>query len=366
MRLRELRFDDYAAVRATLDRNGLRQPSPEQWTFFWNGGPRRQALAGIPFGWILEHERDGIVGTFRNAAFLYEWNGRPVRVVVASAWAVDAAHRHQSLMLARAYFNQPDVDVLLNTTAVLDTSGKAFLAFRAARVPQPSYTTRLLWITGYQGFVASYLRARGIPAGVLRYPGGLTAWAAEWSRRSARDARRVRRLATFDDRFDRFWTAMRRRRDRLQAVRDRAALVWRFALEREGPLIVVVERSAEPDGYAVLVRRDADGLRRLEVADLQARDDDPEVVRTLVDGALGLARDEGVHLVALSGHNDAKREALSVLKPHVKTVPGWPLYYKAVDPALLEPLTASSAWDMSLYDGDALWSAMFDQPTVCA
>src|SRR4029450_1112417 len=95
----------------------------------------------------------------------------PVRVVVASAWAVDPAQRHRSLMLATEYFKQTHADVLLNTTAVAETSGKAFLKFRAERVPQPTYTTRLLWITGYVGFAANLLRARRIPAAsILQYP----------------------------------------------------------------------------------------------------------------------------------------------------------------------------------------------------
>jgi hypothetical protein len=365
MRLRELRFEDYAAVRATLDRNGLRQPTRDQWEYFWNGPPRGDLLQGIPFGWILEHERDGVVGTFRNIPFVYEWNCRPIRVVVASAWAVDEPHRHHSLMLARAYFNQSGVDVLLNTTAVLETSGKAFLAFRAARVPQAAYTTRMLWITGYRGFAENVLRERGVPgAALLRHPAGAVAWAGDLPRRSDRDARRVRQVTAFDERFDRFWTALRQRRDRLQALRDAKTLAWRFALERRRPLIVVLEKGVELDGYAVLVRRDAGAFRRVEVADIQARDDDPEIVRTLMDGALGIARDEDVHLVALSGQSDAKRRGLHRLKPHIKTVPGWPLYYKAVDAALVEPLTASAAWDMSLYDGDALWSAMFDESSA--
>ena len=41
-------------------------------------------------------------------------------------------------------------------------------------------------------------------------------------------------------------------------------------------------------------------------------------------------------------------------------MPGWPLYYKAVDAALQEPLQSPDAWDMSLYDGDMLWSGAFD------
>src|SRR5205085_1089028 len=99
------------------------------------------------------------------------------RLVVASAWAVDASHRRASLQLATAYFRQRNVDVLLNTTAVEATSGKAFLAFGADRVPQPAYTEELLWVTGYRGFAAGQLRKKGVPAAdAVSYPAAAALW----------------------------------------------------------------------------------------------------------------------------------------------------------------------------------------------
>ncbi len=357
MQLRELRRNDYAEVVAVLVGNGLRKPTPEQWEYLWSATPHPAQLDGMPAGWLLLDDKDGVVGTFRNISFLYEWNQRPIRVAIASAWAVDAVHRRSSLMLATEYFKQPRADVLLNTTAVAETSGKAFLAFRAERVPQPTYTTRLLWITGYGGFAANLVRERGLPSG-LRHPATIAVWLGDITRRRA-GSDGVRALDKFDGRFDRFWSAARARRDRLQAVRDAATLTWRFALEREQPLIAVLERSNELVAYAVLVRRDQNDYRRLEVADLQALDDRPELVREVMVGALRLAREQGTHLVAMSGHNESKREALGALRPHLKQTPGWPLYYKAVDASLLEPLRSPTAWDLSMYDGDGLWSAMF-------
>jgi hypothetical protein len=358
MRLRELRLDDYAEVVAVLGRNGLRKPTPDQWKYLWEATPHRTQLANIPAGWLLVDDREGVVGTFRNLPFLYEWNQRPIRVVVASAWAVDAEHRHRSLMLATEYFKQTGVEVLLNTTAVAETSGKAFLAFRAERVPQPGYTTRLLWITGYGGFAGNVVRERGLPS-VLRFPASLAAWIGDAPRRWRRSADRVQAVGEFEARFDRFWATLRERRHRLQMIRDAATLTWRFALEREPPLIAVLERDGALAGYAVSVRRDQGDLRRLEVVDLQAVDDDPAVVREVLSGVLRLAHERDVHLVALTGYNEAKRDALSTLGPHLKTTPGWPLYYKAADASLTVPLRSSNAWDLSLYDGDAVWSAMF-------
>lgn len=370
MKLRETRFDDYAAIARVLVRNGLRTPTAEQWRYFWTDAPHRDRLAGIPMGWVLEHETDGIVGTFRNIAFEYEWNLRPVRVAVASAWAVDPVRRRGSLQLATAYFSQPHVDVLLNTTAVAETSGKAFLAFGAHRVPQPSYTQRLLWITGYHGLAEGMLRAKRVPAAsFLKYPGAVAAWMADalTGRRlsSGRAPDGVRLAPAFDERFDRFWDRIRQRPNRLQAVRDRTTLTWRFKLEPEErrPVVVVLESTNELAGYVVLVRRDHArvGPRRLEVADLQVLEDDPERLRTLMTGALRLVRALDLHVVAMSGQSDRKRRALDALKPYRKTAPGWPLYFKALDSALQDPLQSPDAWDLSPLDGDILWSGVFPE-----
>ncbi|MFI5178553.1 MAG: hypothetical protein ACHQO8_08320 [Vicinamibacterales bacterium] len=362
MRLRELRFEDYEASRSVLARNGLRAPTREQWAHLCGDAPQRAQLSGIPLGWLLERDGDGVVGTLRNIPFLYEWNTRPVRVAVASGWAVDPACRHQSLALAAAYFRQAGVDVLLNTTAAEDTAAKAFAALGAERVPQPGYTTRLLWITGYLAFADHVLRERGIPgARILRYPAALGARVADTRRRRAErgEGERVSVIDRFDARFDRFWSVQRLQADRLQAVRDSAALQWRFALERQPMAIVVLERGSDLAGYAVLVRRDQGALRRFEVADLQALEDAPARVRRVMDGALRMAAANGVQVVALSGFNEAKRRALTPLAPYMKTSAGWPLFYKAVDAGLREPLRAPPAWDLSAYDGDALWSAVF-------
>jgi hypothetical protein len=359
MTLREVRVEDYEAVARVLVRNGLRTPNAEQWRHFWHGAPHTNG--GVPFGWVLEHDA-AVVGAFRNVSYAFEWNGRPVRVVVASAWAVDAALRRGSLMLAAQYFRQRGVDVLLNMTAVEATSGKAFLAFGAEKVPQADYMSRLLWIVDYARFAAKSIGDRGVPASrLLGYPAGLVLWAADrWRRASAVPAAgAASRVDRFDSRFDAFWSRVRRRDDRLQAVRDAAALTWRFAIEREQPLVVVFEQGRDMIGYAVLVRRDDRGLRRMEVADLQAIDDAPAVVCAVMQAAIGEAARDGIDVIGLTGHNAAKRRALAALGPHVKTAPGWPLYYKAIDVSLTEPLRHASAWDLSLYDSDALWSGVF-------
>src|SRR5207247_7831502 len=143
--------------------------------------------------------------------------------------------------------------------------------------PQPTYTDELLWVTGYRGFAEGQVRKTRIPlASIAAYPAAAALWIADAA--TGRNAflrdrpDRVRLAEAFDDRFDRFWERIRATRDRLQAVRNRATLAWRFALEPRvrPPLVLTLDEQGELAGYTVLVRRDDPrrGLRRAEVADL--------------------------------------------------------------------------------------------------
>ena len=362
MTIRETRFDDFEAIGGVLRRNGLSTRTHEQWAYFWRNRPGQAALEGIPRGWVLEDAGGTIVGTFGNIALAYDWNGAPVRAAFASGWAVDESHRAESLGLALAFFRQPGVDLLMTTTGHEATSGAVFEALRAERVPAPSYAERLVWITGHRGFAAGQLRRRGMPAADL--VGAIVGAAADAvdAVRSGRPeaASAVEELPRFDARFDALWASLRRGSPRLRAVRDAETLAWRFALEPRAPAILAVDRSGDIAGYLVLVRRDdaAARIRRMEVADLQARGDDPDVVRTLMTAALAVARRDGVHAVTVVGHHEIKRRALAALSPRVRPTTRWPLYYRAVQPALREALRSPDAWDVSPYDGDSLWAGI--------
>jgi hypothetical protein len=89
------------------------------------------------------------------------------------------------------------------------------------------------------------------------------------------------------------------------------------------------------------------------VADLQVLGNVPSGARQLLEAALALAADEGVHAVEVIGLNAAKREALAALSPRRRQLPSRLFYYRPLNPALAAPLRAVSAWDPSPFDGDA-------------
>jgi len=224
MPLREATLDDHAAIMGVLRRNGLAEVDYDRWARRWTVNPFRAKRPEIPMGWVIG-----------DIPFGYEWNGRKLMAAVVSAWAVDAAHRTASLGLAAKFFAQEGVDLLVITTAN-NASGAVFRALRAEPIPCPGYMDRLVWITDYAAVSADRLRRRGVPAAPLaKYPAGLALRALDRARGRNRLGRRsgsVRPVEANDGRFDALWDRLRRRADRLQAVRDRAALSWHLDLSR--------------------------------------------------------------------------------------------------------------------------------------
>jgi hypothetical protein len=348
---------DYDHVAAVLGRNGLTVGSRDDWVSLWIANPFRDPA--MDMGWVLEDAGGALVGTFGNLPLGYEWNGRPIRVAAAYAWAVDPAFRKDSVRLLRRYLRQARVDLLLTSTAS-SRVGEIFSAVRFEPVPHADYDRALLWVTRPQGFARAALRQLGMPfADLLGYPVGLALGAI--TRRSV--ARRshlaanTARLTGFDARFDAFWKRLRQTPDRLLAVRTAAVLNWHFKrLLDLGQLVILgLEGQDALDGYLVMFRHDhaAIGLTRYRVADLQVLGDVRSGARQLLEAALALAADEGVHALEVIGLNAAKREALAPLSPRRRQLPSRLFYYRPLNPALTAPLRAVSAWDPSPFDGDA-------------
>jgi hypothetical protein len=99
-------------------------------------------------------------------------------------------------------------------------------------VPHPCYDQALYWITRYSGFAESALREKRVfGGGLLKYPAAAAVRTLDLVKRRNRVDRvstSVRQIEGFDERFDDFWQATRRRRGCLLAVRDRETLTWHF------------------------------------------------------------------------------------------------------------------------------------------
>jgi hypothetical protein len=271
---------------------------------------------------------------------------------------VDTEYRHYSARLIRRWLRQGDTHLLMTSTAS-GRVGEILRALKFRPVPHPDYDTALYWITNHRGFAAGALRQLGVPgASWLSRPAAVAVRTMDAFRRSKHHAApALRRLEGFDERFDAFWLELRRTPDRLLAERTRGALVWHFGGDRlhARTEILALEEGGGLKGYLVMFRYDHEdiGLTRYRIADLQVADDSETACRALVAGALGLAHEQGVHVVELIGFNARKRQALMSLRPRRRKLPSWLFYYRTPSQELGSALGAPSAWDPCPFDGDA-------------
>jgi hypothetical protein len=309
---------------------------------------------------VLEKKDHSIVGTFSNIPRTYAYNEELIRVAAGSAWAVDSPYRTSAIFLAKQFFSQKNIDLFLNTTAS-PAAAAIFKAFRCSEIPDPSYTRVMFWIGDYTGFARVLLRKKGLPAvRGLAHAAGMAFYCRDAARRPKVQYRRMETclLRAFDERFDGLWEVLRRRRNRLMAVRTSDALTWQFrsALENGAAIVAILEGGALV-GYLIMTRGDDKhlGLRRFRVVDIQAASDEPDILLSLMSAALEYAASSGVDVVEAVGFHKSKRDLLERLNPHHRSYPSCPYLYKvrASAPALRDALQSSDVWDASLFDGDA-------------
>lgn len=366
IKIREARFDDFAAVGPLKQRHGLVTVWREsRWSFLWRENPVHQTLTNWPIGWILEAE-GRVVGYLGNVPVRYWYQGQPVLVAIARGFAVDPDVRGHSLKLVAAFFSQKQPDLLLATTAN-DVTAAVFKMAKAAPVPYPDYDVALLWVVFAGALVAAALKRAGIP-GVLARVGGLLAGPAVWLGLKLRGhgPRRgtwagelaVIQPGDIGPEFDELW--QRRQIELAQAVlpeRSATALRWHFGHEGarlRHAQVLVARQNAALAGYLVLTREDspAIGLKRYRVADLFVAGDSRDVIDALLGLAYETARRDGVHVVEWVGFPKRIRERFTSTAPLVRKMASWPFWYRALHAEKLPKLDESEAWYASSYDGD--------------
>jgi len=369
-RIREARFEDHVGVAPLEERYGLFTTPEADWRRRWEANPAiRGATEPWPMGWVIETEAGDIAGFFGNIPMAYEIDGERLLAAATNSWVVDDDQRGQALELLGRFFAQPTVDLFLSTTANPATT-TAMTAFKARNVPQPNCDEALFWITNYSGFARALATKTGLPIARVFGPlAGLGFSMADAVRGrpsgdAPEDTPRGHRLATvgiFDDRFDALWQRLRGGPKKLRFVRDRESLDWHFRrfLAEDQAWIGTCEESGEKvgalTGYAVFVRQDnaAIGLRRAVLADFQADDNDPDVLRSLFLAGLAECRARRLDVLEAVGFAPAKRHVLKGLAPWTRRLPTWPYLYKAREAPLADRLADPACWDAGPIDGDA-------------
>lgn len=364
-RLREARFDDYPLVAALAHKFGLGFEDDEAWQHLWKNNPAYRDLQGkLAIGWVLEDADGRIAGYLGNIPLHYEFEGRSVLASATRSWVVDIAYRGYALTLLSPFFQQKDVDLFLGTS-VNSQSAVASSVFKNVRVPVGEWDRSLFWITHPRGFTDSFLTKKGLAfAKGFSYPVALALSLRDRVRgsgfRNGANDPSVVPVESFDERFDDFWAALRKKKSGiLLAVRNRETLDWhfKFARRRNEVWIYTFKGVTGMSGYAVFLRQERQqvGLNRVCLADFQCLDEGKS--RTFFMAAVWAAfercRCESVHMLELIGLPPDLQASAEVAAPHHRKLDNWMYFYKSNNPALTEKLKSPESWEPSLFDGDS-------------
>ncbi len=134
-RLRAARFDDYEDI-VRLEKKLNAEPVPaDDWRLLWQGNPLWARLEKTwPIGWVLESGAGEIVGSIGNIALGYWLHGEPLVATTGRGWVVAPGYRGFALWLLEERFDQPNVDLFMDTT-ISALALEAFDEFRSASRP---------------------------------------------------------------------------------------------------------------------------------------------------------------------------------------------------------------------------------------
>jgi hypothetical protein len=365
LKLREARFADYSQVAGLVSKFNLSFESYQGWTHLWTNNPAyREIKDKFPIGWVLENDEGAISGYLGNIPLSYELEGKRILAATGRAWVVDTPYRTYSPLLLGTYFQQPNVDLFLSTTVNFQ-SAPFFNIFQSVPVPMGAWDRTLFWITHRQGFTESFLRRRfATMAKPLSYPLTMAVFLRDQLRRNQfqgnRTAAMVLPCASFDDRFETFWAALRLKKyNLLLAVRNREALEWhfKFALLQNTAWIYIVEGHSGLAAYALFRRSDYQpiGLTRIRMVDFQCLEQEkaPDLLAAILQVVMDRCRQESIQMLELIGLAPELEKTLECASPYRRSLPNWLYLYKAGNPSLAERLKDAAVWEPSLFDGDS-------------
>lgn len=358
--LRAARFDDYEHI-VRLEAKLNDEPPPfDDWRLLWQESPLWPELQKIwPIGWVLETDGGQIVGSIGNVPLRYHFQGEPLVATTGRGWVVEAQYRGFALWLLEERFNQPHVELFIDTT-ISPLALDAFSEF-SLRVPAGDFGTVAYYVTGHRTFANRALQKLNVPLGPAWAPlagGALRLKEVIFGKRppKTRGSLTIEATERFDARFDAFWQELLRQNpDTLLAARDSATLTWHlFAAMRRGRVwILTASRNRQLIAYSILKRQDTgDEISRMRLVDYQSIEPEVDLLADFLSVALRRCVAENMAVLDRPGVGLAKMRIFDECAPY-RANQTWPFFYRAVDRDLAAQLTQPKAWDPSAYDGDA-------------
>ena|SRR2546425_1397476 len=361
---REARLSDFEAIAALKQRLGLAPDSHENWQRLWRNNPALGGGHPAPcMGWLLE-VGEKIVGYLGSIPLLYHYGERALFAAVASGFAVEPAYRAFCLGLVASFFNQKNIDLFLNTTAI-EAVGKITRAFKADPLPQKDYDNVLFWVLDSHNFSRAIFRRLNMNPVIGKMASTLSFLALRgdgairkrWPRGAA-NGLRVNELNVneFDDEFQGLWLNKLKERPRLLADRTPAMLRWHFEIPGSRRTTKAFRCDSDKGlvGYAAMISEEDDDihLRRSTIADMLVLEDDPQVVELLLVEAYEHANAAGSHVLEVLGFPRNVRQICLKWKPYSRKYPACPFFYRASDELLHAQLGDEDAWYACPFDGD--------------
>ena len=139
--VREAKISDLGSIIQLIQDLGLEVDSNQEdvikkWYLYSVNNPANYEKQ-FPFGWVLELDAK-IVGYFGTIHRKYHFGSQNISVAVASTWAVQKDFRSQVPLLCQSFFEQPDIDLFLVTSAIKPTV-RIFERFGGQPLPDVSY-----------------------------------------------------------------------------------------------------------------------------------------------------------------------------------------------------------------------------------
>lgn len=357
-RLRPAYLDDYDAIARLESAHAMKVRSPDDWRRMWLDNPSwPRHGTRWPIGWVFETPAGEVVGSVVNVPSSYVFRGQTLVCANGRGWVTAPPYRGYALWLMDTYFEQPDVDLFVNTT--VSETAEPMIASLSSRIPVGDWAAGSYWVTGHVEYARQRLRARSAPLAALSaYPLGAALWLKDVARRksSPRSARSVdvESVERFDARFDAFWeTLVRENPQTLLAERSSRALAWHFGVPmRRGMLwTFTASQSGRLVAFCTFVRK-GDG-RQAYLADYQTIEPGADILSHFIDAALLRCAREGVYVLRNVGRGVPKMRMFDERAPYRSRHASWKYYYRAGRPDLDVALRDPRSWDPSLYDGDA-------------
>lgn len=367
-KVREARFSDFAAVANLKHRWDMAADSLENWERIWHHNPALQHMRTTPpIGWVLEAE-GAVVGYLGNISLLYHYGDRILTAVVGTNLVVEPAYRAIAFTLNAAFYRQKSIDLFLTTTGI-EVVGRISKAFKCIPLPQEDYDSMLFWVLQPDPFAKALMKKLGLNASASRVAGVLASGAIRADellrqRRPSGSANgfEIRDIALTEmgEEFGVLWAQKLKESPRLLADRAPATLRWHFDVPNDlgSQSILCCYKNGTLMGYAVVRHEPVGptGMRRSIIADMLAKEDDLEVLRSLWAFGYERAKQAGSHIFEVLGFPPRVREIGSPWHPYLRKYPACPFYFKATDAALHRILSDGSAWYASPFDGDTtLW-----------